>query len=133
MCQNYEDGCREIKMNAEELEYHQEKCIFRPVFCPDWFCNEKKVMFKDVNDHLVTVHKNNNEWKMVNGEANKWTPFFTFKDVAPSSWRPHKMTNTDGDVFYGVANFTEIVSSFYLWIYFLGSQMRLRSLLVHIQ
>ena len=72
MCQNYKNGCREIKMDAEELEHHERKCIFRQVFCPHWhkFCKEEKVMFKDINEHLVTGHKNTHQWKMVNGEKN---------------------------------------------------------------
>ena len=54
MCQNYKTGCREGKMNVEDLEYHQEKCIYREVFCPFIECKKenKKILFKDVNDHL---------------------------------------------------------------------------------
>ena len=44
MCQNYENGCREIKMDAEELEHHQGKCIFRQVLCPTVFGQNRFVV-----------------------------------------------------------------------------------------
>ena len=55
MCQNYKTGCREIKMNGEDLERHQEKCIYRLVFCPNR--RNEKVLFKDMIDHLETAYK----------------------------------------------------------------------------
>jgi len=123
MCQNYEKGCREIRVDVEELEHHQGKCIFRQVFCPDWIC-EEKVMFKDVNDHLVTVHKNNRKWKMVVGEKNKWATFKPFKNSELDgstrvTWSPRKITSTEGDVFYEVCYLANKACHF--MIYLLGS------------
>ena len=59
MCQNYKTGCQEIKMNVEDLEHHQRKCIYRQVFCPqpDKNCQSKEILFKDVIEHLETSHK----------------------------------------------------------------------------
>jgi len=138
MCQNYENGCQEIKMDAQELEHHQEKCIFRQVFCPTvfsqnsgpdiWYCKEKKVMFKDVREHLLTVHKNNLERKMVEGEKNKWIASRRFKicnlnSATPQSQLrscpPTKIISTDGDVFYDVGFIVN--NAFYYVIYFYGS------------
>ena len=57
MCQNYKNGCREIKTDAVELKNHQKQCIFRQVFCLDLDCNsENNVIFRDFTDHLDAVH-----------------------------------------------------------------------------
>ena len=57
MCHNYRNGCREIKLDAEKLDQHEKKCIFRRVFCPHWFCRDKtgtnEVMFKNITNHLI--------------------------------------------------------------------------------
>ena len=37
MCKNYKRDCREMRMNEEELDHHQQKCIFRQIFCPYFF------------------------------------------------------------------------------------------------
>lgn len=125
MCQNYENGCREIKMDGEELEHHQGECIFRKVFCPDWCCKEKKVIFKDVNDHLTTVHKNDFEMKSVYsrtleyGKANEmWYNFEKIKIILPVLG-VRKNTSTDGDIFYEAGYFAN--NAFHYVIYFFGS------------
>ena len=120
MCQNYQWGCREVKMDVNNLETHHGKCIFRKVFCPSPACkasvferlNESllywgtKVCFKDIFDHLNTVHKNN--WYEINGESNKWMVMIKMKGPQGylkdgRSWDPSKMTSTNGDVFSLVA------------------------------
>ena len=57
-CPQYENGCREIfvQTQAENLDDHQQGCLFRKVFCPDLAC-KKKVLFKDVIEHLIQVHE----------------------------------------------------------------------------
>merc|ERR1711962_1883086 len=76
MCQNYLKDCREIRMNVEDLNYHQQNCIFRPVFCPNsGNCQEKVVLFKDISDHLAEVHFCKSEWKSQT-QVNKWNPSF---------------------------------------------------------
>ena len=55
-CPHYNTGCRQIFVQPEGLDDHQQGCIFRQVFCPRYDCNEK-VMFKNVIDHLKQVHK----------------------------------------------------------------------------
>ena len=42
MCQNYKIGCRESKMNVEDLDHHQRKCIYRQVYCPNFDCDNTK-------------------------------------------------------------------------------------------
>ena len=37
MCQNYKRGCREI-FDIGRLEFHQRKCNFRQIQCPDLSC-----------------------------------------------------------------------------------------------
>merc|ERR1712080_32173 len=125
MCQNYEKGCREIKVDAEELEHHQGKCIFRLVFCPKIDCIVRKVVFKDFNDHLVTVHKNDYNTSLVEGEKNKWATNKIFKDsdfnsTSPMIFPPRKITSTDGDAFYEVSYLKN--NAFHFMIYLLGSQ-----------
>ena len=82
LCQNYENGCREIKTDGEELEHHQGECIFRKVFCP-CRCKIKKVMFKNVDFHLSEYHNDNDELfelSMAKGEKNKWIEYLGFHD-----------------------------------------------------
>ena len=95
MCQNYKTGCREAKMNVEDLEHHQGKCIYRQVFCPHVDCEEKgKVLFKDVIDHLEICLKEPVEVEeMLNGEANKFL-------VVPGRFPTKMMTSTCGAVFF---------------------------------
>ena len=124
MCRNYEKGCREIKMDVKDLEHHQRKCIFRPVFCPYVFCNEEKVMFKDIIEHYETCHRKMNTQKMVNGETNKWNMRYPAKDVnfdkpSQESWTSTKVTTSCGYDFTVVAYLVD--KSFNFWLNFLGS------------
>merc|ERR1711874_525195 len=108
-----------------ELEHHQGKCIFRHVFCPDMDCEEGKVMFKDVSEHLLTVHENDSEWKMEEEIKNQWLPLGRFENdsyfdsTAPWDSYPQKITSIDGDVFYEVG--FKVNNAFRFVIYFLGS------------
>ena len=61
MCQNYKRGCREIKRDIGELEFHQRKCVFRKVYCPKLECPKEfsrnfQLLFKDVKKHLNDYH-----------------------------------------------------------------------------
>ena len=38
MCRNYKNGCREIQFDISGLEFHQRKCDFRRIQCPDLAC-----------------------------------------------------------------------------------------------
>ena len=117
MCQNYENGCREMNMDVVQLELHQAKCILRNVFCPSYYC---KVLFKDVNDHLVTIHKNTSESPMIEGQANKWMiGFATDGSVREGNWNSVKLTSTENNVLY-IAGCIE-KDAFHSWIYMLGS------------
>ena len=115
MCQNFRWGCREVKVDVKTLETHHGECKFRKVICPlavefcprevddgELICEGKKICFKDIFDHLNTVHKNN--WYEINGESNKWTVMIKMKGPQGylkdgRSWDPSKMTSTNGDVF----------------------------------
>ena len=115
MCQNYQWGCRDVKMDVNNLETHHGKCIFRKVFCPNPSCKAsgfdsesllywgKKVCFKEIFDHLNTVHKNTRH--EINGESNKWTELIKMNGFLKDGrkWAPSKMTSTNGDVFSLVA------------------------------
>ena len=70
MCKNYKNECRESKINEEDLKYHQQKCIYRKVSCPN--CSGS-IIFKDVIEHLKTcMDEPMLEEKMVDGERNKF-------------------------------------------------------------
>ena len=115
MCKNYKRGCREVKMDVNNLKIHHGKCIFRKVFCPHPACKAcpfdpeslvywgTKVCFKEIFDHLNTVHKNT--WHEINGESNKWTELIKMNGFLKDGrkWAPSKMTSTNGDVFSLVA------------------------------
>ena len=127
MCQNYKTGCRESKINVEDLEHHQQKCIYRQVFCPNQSCEEEgKVLFKDFIDHLNAPSCMNDiteELKLLNKEANKFLalldlPLFEeFEDG--DFWFPGKMTSTCGAVFF-TSGFVKN-ETVYFWLVLLGS------------
>ena len=54
-CPHYKTGCREMVMQAKDLEDHQIDCVFREVYCPGIGCYEK-VVFKDISDHFSQSH-----------------------------------------------------------------------------
>ena len=125
MCQNYKHGCREIKSDVEELEYHQRKCIFRQVHCPHFFC-KPKVLFKDVIDHVNTFHENTYSRVPKNvgrGKMSLNAPFglvkFDFINKTKYAWMPAKIHINDY-VFYDVGYFKN--NTFHFWTYFIGSQ-----------
>ena len=113
ICQNYQWGCREVKVDAKNLESHHGECIFRKVNCPflddGWNdgCTGKqcfsKHCFKDIFDHLNNVHKNT--WHEINGESNKWIQSIKIEGNVSngSCWFPRKLTSINGDVFGLVA------------------------------
>ena len=130
MCQNYKTGCLESKVNVEDLEHHQEICIYRQVFCPN---NDCKVLFKNLIDHLEMCLKDSLEdslppleepivvEKMLNGEANHFLVLLGIHEEIEDSdyWSPSKMTSTCGAVFFASAYV--IYPTVYIWLCFLGS------------
>ena len=40
MCKNYKNGCQEIQFDIGGLEFHQRKCDFRQIQCPDLACSQ---------------------------------------------------------------------------------------------
>ena len=125
MCQNYKNGCREIKMNVEDLGHHQGKCIYRQVFCPHSDCQSKeegKILFKDVLEHLtICMGKPIYEYEMSN-EANKFNIVFATKNFGLNegkSWFPFKMTTTCGGVFFVNGKIEN--KTVYIWSCLFGS------------
>ena len=123
MCQNYKTGCRESKINVEDLEHHQGKCIYRQVFCPNIDCEEKgKVLFKDVIDHIEMCQEESiAEEKMSNGEANNFLVLFGTDEGLEDGnyWPVTKMTSTCGAEFFVSAHVKN--KMIYFWICLLGS------------
>ena len=122
MCQNYKNGCREIKINVVDLNHHQGKCIYRKVFCPNCCEEDANILFKNVSDHLtICMEKPLNEYEMSH-EANKFEIVFEMEKIDfedGESWHPAKITSTCGAVFLSsgyIANKT-----IYTWISLLGS------------
>ena len=122
MCQNYKTGCREMKQTINELEFHQQKCIFRRVFCPDLACSKesRNIMFKDVMKHINDSHGNVREIKMLRGQKNIWRVKISNRQDLDDklSWSG-TMTSTSGDVFFFQAKISN--NYFHCWVNFLGS------------
>jgi len=118
MCQNYKAGCQEIKMNVEDLEHHQRKCIYRKVFCPcaEEHCQFNKMLFKDVIEHLETSHtcynlekKNQILWQI---PGNIGWENGTY-------WVPGQFATSCGAVFFACAKIVK--ERFCVWVTFMGS------------
>ena len=82
MCQNYKRGCRKIKRDIGELEFHQRKCVFRKVYCPKLECHKKlprnfELLFKDVNKHLNDYHADSWAIPMLPSKKNVWMATIT--------------------------------------------------------
>ena len=125
MCQNYKTGCRESKMNGEDLEHHQGKCIYRQVFCPNLskFGCEGKVLFKDVIDHIETTHKVIAKVKSETVIGKKDT--FLNKKISSNDflsgtqWHPAKLVTSCGAIFFFLGKIEK--DTIYLWLVFMGS------------
>ena len=80
MCQNYKRGCRKIKRDIGELEFHQRNCVFRKVYCPEYNCLKKsglsrnfELLFKDVIKHLNDYHADSSaSCPMLPNQKNVW-------------------------------------------------------------
>ena len=124
MCQNYNNGCREIKMNVEDLDHHQTKCIYRHILCPHVSCantSEQKVLFKDFIDHLETFHKRMAVYDL-NGEESNY--FIARKTTTPHGMQNglgwmSKVITSCGAVFFSVGKIAN--DTVYQWLVFMGS------------
>jgi len=122
MCENYKTGCQEIKMNVEDLEHHQRKCIYRKVFCPtlENNCQSNKILFKDVIEHMETSHKG--EFFDLGKTNVAGLHFHTPKTGLKTGtiiWKTTKFTSTCGATFFAAA--TTVKDSVCLWVTFFGS------------
>ena len=126
MCQNYKTGCRESKINEEDLEHHQGKCIYRHVFCPNLTCRKnEKVLFKDIIDHLETAHK-----LTVYEAVNEIDTFFTKKNVKSgfsngNFWNAAKLVTSSSAQFFSIGKTAN--DTVYQWLVFMGSSDEARN------
>lgn len=123
LCQYSPNGCQEIKMDVEELTNHQQKCIFRQVYCPYFVCSHEKVLFKNVIGHVERIHNNSCvQLEMSKTTVNEWVTKFDIGDSdyeGSTYWKLRKITSSDGDVFYVACCF--INSIFHVFANYLGS------------
>ena len=123
ICQYSPNGCREIKMDVEELADHQQNCKFRQVFCPYVVCKREKVLFKNVAAHVEKIHKNCfDQLEMSERGVYKWIVKFDIDDSdfeGSTFWKLGKITGSDGDVFYAAAYFTNNI--FHIFVNYFGS------------
>ena len=106
-------------MNVEDLEHHQRKCIYRKVFCPspDKNCQNNKILFKDVIEHLETSH-NVHDF----GEKNRICSHCGIDIIdfeTCTVWNPGKFVTSCGAVFFTSAIIVK--KRFYFLLTFLGS------------
>ena len=125
MCQNYKTGCREIKMNGEDLEHHEGKCIYRQVFCPDLDCpvdkDSKKILFKDVVEHLNTAHEGD-VFKMYDAKGNTFYGTYLTEKCGLENghvWVLGKFTSSCGALFFTGSKIVK--DSFCFWVILIGS------------
>ena len=120
-CCNYENGCREILIEAD-YEEHLQKCIFREVYCPSLRleCNAK-IIFKDVDEHTRDKHKIT-PIRITDKEIRNDWPWFATTASHPIVFGPNQIISKDERTFYFVG-YTKANSSLtYFWMYFVGSQ-----------
>ena len=117
-CPHYKQNCREIFAQAEDLNYHQQGCVFRLVNCPHRVilgteCKEK-VLFKNVISHINQQHFYKDF--TVNNVSN------TYTQQLPLTNRPIKIKN--GSIFFIVGTYKDDFA--YFWIYSLLSPLKAR-------
>jgi len=111
-CPHYRYGCREVFVQADDLDYHQKGCVFRQVHCPKIECKEK-VLFKDVIDHL----KQHNDTFWTHATGNKFTHFQGAKCLG--TWMP-KITKMNNGVNFILVG--EVIGKAALfWLYIVSS------------
>ena len=121
-CPHYNNGCREIFIQAELLTNHKEECAFRHVCCPDLSCSNK-VLFKDVIDHL----KQNHQIKFFDDAIeNKITCYFgTMFLYDGLVWFPKIIRTSNGLNFFLVGKVINQVANF--WLYILSSPIQAKN------
>ena len=121
-CPHYNNGCREIFIQAELLTNHKEECAFRHVCCPNLSCSNK-VLFKDVIDHL----KQNHQIKFFDDAIeNKITCYFgTMFLYDGLVWFPKIIRTSNGLNFFLVGKVINQVANF--WLYILSSHIQAKN------
>ena len=129
-CPNYGTGCRGNFGRPEDLEDHQPACIYRKVFCPCIYCNDDKIVFKDISDHLMKRHSKDFERAKASTstvlltETKKCVFNLPELDIG-YSWIPRKVELVDK---YDLFVVGKVVNSIlYAWIYIVGSPIEARN------
>ena len=113
-CPHYKSGCTDFFLQAESMVDHQQGCIFRQVFCPVFTC-KKKVLFKDVIEHLKQVHENDIFWSVA--IENKYSPMLgTSTSEDGAIWRPQGIKIGSGIDFFLVGKIVNKIAHFWLYI-----------------
>ena len=125
-CQHYKNGCRQIfvQTQAESLDDHQQGCLFNKVFCPDLSC-KKKVLFKDVIEHLKQVHENK-FWFVA--PENKFTIIYGMNNIEGYSeyaWFPKCIKISSGIYFFLVGRAINNIAHF--WLYIMASPLQAKN------
>ena len=133
-CPHYKRGCRETFARSEDLNYHQQGCVFRQVYCPILHCESKeklqgRVMFKDVIDHLKQHTSRNlgnfsfNDAKQINYVAKVWT-----KRIGPTcywAWQKVQIKIANGTIFFLAGKAVNKLA--YFWLYSLLSPLETKN------
>ena len=118
-CPHYKNECRDIFLQADSLENHQQGCLFRKVFCPYLPC-KVKIMFKDVIEHLKKVH-GNKFWFVAT--ENKYTFRLSTKNTKDgSNLEPHIFKIGSEVDFFLVGKIINKIAHF--WLYIMASPLQ---------
>ena len=120
-CPHYKNGCRELFLQVESLDDHQEGCVFRPVYCPDPCC-QKKMLFNDVIDHFK--QKGHEDFFWNDATENKCAENFLINEMVcnePSAWWPRPIKIASGISFFLIGEVGNKIA--YFWLYVMASPL----------
>ena len=125
-CKHYISGCREMFAQAEDLDYHQNGCIYRQLFCPYLDCYSLFCEFQideplkkehleafEASKELITVEYHENMKCLIDLSADDC--IFNTNSV----WLPRNLEIIHGVEFFFVGESKN--NMLYFWIYFIGS------------
>ena len=128
-CQHYKTGCREMFLQAESLDDHQQGCIFRQVYCPTIVCDNidcnEKVLFKDVIDHLKPMLE---ESSWIFAAENNHVALLDTELIVDGShiiWYPIYIKINSGVEFFLVGKVVNKIA--YFWLYIVSSPLQAKN------
>mgnify|MGYP001203579950 CR=1 FL=1 len=122
-CPHHKNGCRQIfvQTQAESLDDHQQGCLFNKVFCPDLYC-KKKVLFKDVIEHLIQVHELY-QGKFLVATKYKCKIVLSSDNLGNGAvWFPKSIMISSGIEFFFVGKIIKKIAHF--WLYAMTSPLQ---------